>query len=152
MTIERQRIWVDADSFPLKARDYLLNIAVQNNIHVIYVANHDIPFSIKDPLFKMLICPSNPGAADDCIVDQCKIGDIVMTRDIPLAARLVEKGISVMNDRGIIFDKTTVNKRLKERELSMQMESLGLHTGYKHESYGVKELEAFQKCLKKILF
>ncbi len=140
-------IWVDADSFPAKARDLLLKTAIQHNMYVIYVANHDIPFRISSPLFEMQVCPSSPGAADDRIVENCKQGDIVATRDIPLAARLVEKGIDVINDRGIHYDKRTVEKRLKERELSMQMEVLGLHSGYRHEGYGSKELEAFAKCL-----
>ncbi len=145
------RIWVDADSFPVKARDLLLKVAASKGLPVIYVANHDIAFGIQSPLFEMLVCPPTPGAADDCIADGCTPGDIVATRDIPLAARLVEKGICVINDRGVRYDKRTVEKRLKERALSMQMEALGLHKGHSHESYGGKELEAFSKCLHSVL-
>lgn len=148
---ERPTIWVDADSFPAKARDLLLKLAAGKELGVIYVANHDIPFSIQSPLFQMKICPQTAGAADDLIVDSCGPSDIVATRDIPLAARLVDKGIHVINDRGTCYDKRTVEKRLKERELSMQMEALGLHKGYKKEGYGGKELDAFGKCLSSLL-
>ena len=148
---ETARIWVDADSFPAKARDLLLKTAERKGLRVSYVANHDIPFTIQSPLFEMRMCPATPGAADDCIVDGCGPGDIVATRDIPLAARLVDKGVHVINDRGVCYDKRTVEKRLKERELSMQMETLGLHKGHSRESYGGRELDAFGKCLSSLL-
>lgn len=145
------RIWVDADSFPAKARELLLKTAASKQIPVIYVANHDIAFGTQSPLFEMRICPQTPGAADDCIADGCGPCDIVATRDIPLAARLVDKGIRVINDRGVCYDKRTVEKRLKERELSMQMEALGLHKGHSHGGYGGKDLDAFGKCLHSVL-
>lgn len=144
-------IWVDADSFPAKARDLLLKTAGGKGLRVIYVANHDIPFSLSNPLFEMQICPQTPGAADDCIADGCIPGDIAATRDIPLAARLVDKGVHVINDRGVRYDKRTVEKRLKERELSLQMEALGLHTGHSREGYGGRDLDAFGKCLHALL-
>lgn len=147
----RPKIWVDADSFPAKARDLLLKTAAGKKLQVLYVANHDIPFSLQNPLFEMRICPQTPGAADDYIADGCTSGDIVATRDIPLAARLVDREIRVINDRGICYDKRTVEKRLKERELSLQMEALGLHKGHTRESYGGKELDAFGKCLHSLL-
>ena len=145
------RIWVDADSFPAKARNLLLKTAASKGLHVIYVANHDIAFSTQSPLFEMRVCPQTPGAADDCIADNCAPGDVVATRDIPLASRLVDKGVRVINDRGLCYDKRTVEKRLKERELSMQMEALGLHKGHSRESYGGRELDAFGKCLSSLL-
>ena len=148
---QRPLIWVDADSFPAKARDLLLKTAGGKGLRVIYVANHDIPFSLPNPSFEMRICAKTPGAADDCIADSCVPGDIVATRDIPLAARLVDKGVHVINDRGVCYDKRTVEKRLKERELSLQMEALGLHTGHSREGYGGRELDAFAKCLSSLL-
>ena len=151
MLTEAPRIWVDADSFPARARDVILKTASSKGLHVLYVANHDMPFSMQSPLFEMRICPKTPGAADDCIADGCVSGDIVATRDIPLAARLVDKGVHVINDRGICYDKRTVEKRLKERELSLQMEALGLHKGHTREGYSGKELDAFGKCLHGIL-
>ena len=151
MAASKPRIWVDADSFPTKARDFLLQAAARKAIPVTYVANHDIPFSTSSPLFTMELCPATPGAADDRIVESCVEGDIVLTRDIPLAARLVEKGICVANDRGTVFDRQSVTRRLKERELSMQMEVLGLHSGYRSEGYGAKELGAFKSSLLSLL-
>lgn len=148
---QRPWIWVDADSFPAQARDLLLKTAGGKGLRVIYVANHDIPFSLSNPLFEMRICPKMSGAADDCIADGCVPGDIAATRDIPLAARLVDRGVHVINDRGVYYDRRTVEKRLKERELSLQMEALGLHTGHSREGYGGRELDAFGKCLHALL-
>ena len=148
---EKPHIWIDADSCPAQARDIVLKAAAKEELLVTYAANRPLAFSLQNPLFTMHVCPSTPGAADDYIVEHASEWDIVITRDIPLAARLVEKNICVINDRGIRFDKDNIAKRLKERELSMQMEALGLHKGKGHIPYGGKEIKAFNECFQRVL-
>ena len=100
----------------------------------------------------MVLCKQESGAADNAILEKANIGDLVVTRDIPLAARLIEKNIRVINDRGLCFSKENIAELLKERDLSMQMAALGIQTGgKKKKSYGQKELTAFSQCLDKII-
>ena len=59
-----------------------------------------------------------------------------------LADRLIEKGIFVMNDRGIVFTKDNIKDRLREREFNMNLSILGLNENAQSR-YGQKELEKF---------
>ncbi len=73
-------IYVDADACPVKAE-------------VVKVGErHDLRPS-RDPLVRHVVVPGTPDAADDWIVDEAKTNDIAITADVPLAARLVEKGL-----------------------------------------------------------
>ena len=71
--------------------------------------------------------------------------DIVVTRDIPFAARLVEKNIVVMNDRGLIFSKENIEDKLREREFSLNLAGIGFG-GNKGNYYGEKELGKFSRA------
>lgn len=144
-------IWVDADSFPAPAKRTLLKAAKRLNIRLTYVANRPIPFAIQSPLFEMYVCPKTEGAADDYIAENATKEDLVATRDIPLAKRLVEKEITTINDRGILFNKDNVESMLKEREASIQWAQLGISNGKSKTGYGKKEAYDFACCMDKIL-
>ena len=149
--MNKMRIFVDADSCPCDVRDYILEKALRLNVNVIYAANKVIPFSRKSSLFAMQLCPEGKDSADLWILNAACESDIVVTRDIPFAKRLVEKNITAINDRGTLFSKENVEYLLKERDLSMQMAALGLHKGVKFGSYGKKEFSAFVKCFNEVL-
>lgn len=143
-------IWVDADSCQSKAKDKLLTTAIQYKIPVNYVANRKIPFSRESPLFTMIVCEKKKDEADTYIAQHCAKDDIIITRDLPLAQLLVTAGHTVINDRGIIFTQKTLDKMLKERELSMQMATLGIRNG-KFSTYSNEELENFCKTLVQLI-
>ncbi|MBR5095724.1 MAG: DUF188 domain-containing protein, partial [Treponema sp.] len=126
-------------------RKYLLARAKKNPFELYFVANKEIKADDKDHApqnFKMIVRPQEDQAADNWILQNAQAGDIIITRDIPLAAALVEKNFRVINDFGKIFDKKNIERALKERELSMQMSQLGLGTK-KRDTYGQKEFELF---------
>ncbi len=143
------RIFVDADSCPARAKTIVLRAATRLNVNVVYVANRNIPFSMESQLFKMILVEKKEGAADDYIFENASEKDLVITRDIPLAKRLVDKGIITINDRGTYFDGENLKEMLKQRELSLQMASLGLHTGMSFSTYGSKEIEKFSSAFEK---
>lgn len=140
------KIWLDADSCPAVVRRIILKSAKTNNVPVIYVANREIPFDFEDPLFSMVVCPKEKGSADEYIVANIAVNDVAVTRDIPLAGRLVDKGCCVMNDRGTLFDKKKVADMLEERNLSLQMAALGIKTGGKSSGFGKEEIKKFADC------
>lgn len=139
------RVLVDADSCPQRVRKYLLSRAKKNPFELYFVANKEIKTDDKGAApatFKMIVCPKEDQAADNWILQNVQADDIVITRDIPLAAALLKKGTRVLNDLGKIFDKKNIERALKERELSLQMSQLGLGTK-RRDSYGQKEFEQF---------
>lgn len=143
-------IWVDADSCHSKAKDVILNTAIKYSIPVNYVANRNIPFSMENILFKMIICQSEKDAADTYILEHCNENDIIITRDLPLAKKLIEKNKTVINDRGIIFTQRILEKMLRERELSMQMAALGIRNG-KFNTYSKEDLQNFSETITQII-
>lgn len=142
--MKKARVLVDADSCPLLVRNYLLSYTQKLNVDLIFVANKKIPSDGAGENFSMRICPEENGAADNWILENCAEYDIVVTRDIPLAAELLEKGVRVMNDRGTLFSAENIGRKLKERELGIQMGELGIGTK-KRSAYSKKEFAEFAK-------
>lgn len=143
-------IWIDADNCPSPAKKLILTKAALKKICVTLVANRPIPFE-ENSLFKMIVCEKGENAADNYIVENAENTALVITRDLPLAQRLLEKNISVMNDRGVIFTKENIIPMLKDRELAMQLATIGVNTGAKWKTYNSRDVEAFEKSLEKIL-
>jgi uncharacterized protein YaiI (UPF0178 family) len=138
-------IWVDADSCPVPVRHMVERFALRLAIPTAYVANHPIPHP-ADPLFTMVVTGTEEGAADDHIASHIAAGDLAVTRDIPLAARLVEQGARVINDRGTRYTRENIGERLSERNFHLQLDKLGLYpdrTGV----YRPKDLALFANCL-----
>lgn len=133
-------VWVDADSFPAKARDFLVAHSLSKNVAVKFVANREL--KLPNSMVEMIVCQKEHDAADNYIFENADENDIVVTRDIPFAARLVQKNIAALNDRGLIFTKDNIEDKLREREFSLNMAEIGLGGG-KSNYYGEKELKKF---------
>jgi uncharacterized protein YaiI (UPF0178 family) len=144
-------LWVDADNCPSLARSVIQKAALNRNLALVFAANHDVPFETECPRFKMVVCPKTSGSADDYIVAHCLQSDVVITRDLPLAQRLLEKKVTVMNDRGLVFDEKNIVRLLKDRDLAIQLSAIGLNTGRKNNSYSQKEAGVFSSNLDKII-
>lgn len=136
-------IWIDADSCPKLVREFVLKYAENKKLSVIFVANKEIPSSKSN--FKMIICPQEQDAADDYIVNNVQENDLVITRDIPLAARLVDKSITTINDRGTAFTKDNIKQKLSDRDFDLQLAQIGLG-GFKPNTYDKKLLTKFINC------
>lgn len=146
-------VWVDADSCPRTVRDYIIKKAADLSLAVTFVANRAVPVDDKllinkKSSFEMLTCENTPGAADDCIASRAEHGDMIVTRDIPLAAKLTERGLCVLNDRGTCYTKESAKKKLADRNFNMQLVEAGL-TGNKKNVYGKKEFALFAACFDK---
>lgn len=145
-----EQIFVDADSCAKGARSIILKAALRKNLKVFYIANKKIPFEFSSELFNMHICPETDGAADDYIVENATEKTLVVTRDIPLAERLVTKKIKVMNDRGKEFTENNIAECIAQRNLSLQMRQLGISTGGKWNSYCEKDVKSFADSFERL--
>ena len=138
-------IFVDADSCPREGREMVLRFSARLGIKTIFAANRLIPGLPKDTAH-MELCPQGEGAADDRIVALARPGDLVLTRDLPLAERLVEQGIAVLDDRGQVFTKENIKERRSLRDFTVGL----AENGYDYErtaSYGRKELSSLANSL-----
>ena len=146
-------VWVDADSCPRSVRDYIIKKAADLSLAVSFVANRTVPVDEqllidKKLFFESVICENTQGAADDYIASRAGKGDMIVTRDIPLAAKLAERGLCVLNDRGTSYTKESAKKKLADRNFNMQLAEAGL-TGNKKNVYGKKEFALFAACFDK---
>jgi len=142
------KILVDADSCPKAARNLVLRRAAKLNLRTIFAANRFIPGA--EDIAEMEICSNRENSADDRIVELAEKGDLVITRDIPLAKRLVEKEAAVFDDRGRVFTKENINELFSIRNFTVGLAQDGLEI-QRIANYGKKELKKFADSLDKIL-
>ncbi len=143
-------IWIDADSCPLKVRNHVVDYSAKKGINVFFVANKKIDCQSKNP-FNMIITDAQKDSADNYIFEHVQRGtDLVITRDIVFADRLVQNGIITINDRGTEFTKEIIKERLSERDFNLQLAQMGLSKSY-HEGYDDKKFEKFANCLDRII-
>jgi uncharacterized protein YaiI (UPF0178 family) len=95
-------------------------------------------------------CPPGEGAADDRIVALALRGDLAITRDIPLARRLVEKDVYVLDDRGRLYTRENIGERLSLRNFMVDLANRGL-SPERSAAYGKKELKALADSLDRLL-
>src|SRR5207244_4165438 len=97
-------IYIDADACPVK--DEVYRVAGRYAMRVAVVAN--APLRIPANARVQLMVCSGFGAADDWIAEQAGPGDVVVTADIPLAARCLTKGARVLDPRGYLFTEKDI--------------------------------------------
>jgi uncharacterized protein YaiI (UPF0178 family) len=143
------KIFVDADSCPKPARELILRTAARTALTVVFAANRPIP-GVTGAGVVMEVCPAGEGAADDRIVELARNGDLVITRDIPLASRLVEAAIPVIDDRGQAYTKENIREKLSLRDFKVGLADNGLGME-RTASYGKRELKKFADSLDRLL-
>ena len=114
------KILVDADALPSMVRDVLYRAAERVKMKLIMVANQIFRVPASEYIFSQA-STSGPDAADHLIVEFSQPGDLIITADIPLANRVVEKGATALNPRGEIYTKSNIGQKLAVRDF---MESL----------------------------
>ena len=143
------RVWVDADACPKGAKDQLVKFALKRGLEVVMVAGQ----AISKPAFacvKLIVVPSGPDAADDYLVEHAVPGELVICSDVPLADRLVKKGVSALDPRGKEFDQGNMGERLALRNLFTDLREQGQASGGQG-AYGDKDKQAFANALDRIL-
>ncbi len=124
----KMKIWVDADACPKPIKDILFRLAERKEIVVTFVANQRLRL-VQSPFIKLLQVESGADIADDEIVDKCEDGDLIITADIPLAARVVAKGAQALDPRGKIYDKNNIVQLLDMRNFMDELRGSGIETG-----------------------
>ena len=107
-------IFVDADACPVKAE--VERVATRHRLRVWIVSNGGIRPS-ANPLIETVIVPEGPDEADKWIADRAGPGDVVVTGDIPLAARCVEAGAQVLKHDGAALNAGNIGNILATRDL-----------------------------------
>jgi uncharacterized protein len=122
------RLWVDADACPNVIKDILFRAADRVGVETILVANQYVRTPPSRHI-RSLQVPGGYDAADALIVEHVESGDLVVTADIPLAAKVVEKGALALNPRGELYTADSIAQRLSLRNFMDELRGAGIDTG-----------------------
>lgn len=107
-------LYIDADACPVK--DEAERVATRHRIQMALVSNGGLRPS-RNPLVEVVTVAEGADEADKWIADRCGKGDVVITSDIPLAARCIEAGANVLRPNGERFTQANIGQQLAMRDL-----------------------------------
>lgn len=119
-------IFVDADGCPVK--DEVCRVAERHGLEVKLVSNTWMR-APSVAWLELVVVGDGFDAADDWIVEQAAECNVVVTADIPLAARCLKKGARVLGPKGRVFTENSIGNALAGREASAYLREMGVMTG-----------------------
>ena len=119
-------LYIDADACPVKDECY--RVAARHGVKTFLVANSHI-VTPRDALIERVLVPQGPDVADDWIAERARRGAVVVTADVPLAARCVKAGADVIAPNGRAFTADSVGMALATRNLMQDLREAGAVTG-----------------------
>ncbi len=122
------QIWVDADACPGVIKDILFRAAERAQVRVTLVANQWLR-TPPSRFVRSLQVAGGFDVADSAIVERVRPGDLVVTQDIPLAARVLERGGIAVNPRGELYTAENMAERLSMRNFMEELRGSGVQTG-----------------------
>jgi uncharacterized protein len=121
------QIYLDGDACPVKAE--AIRVAERLQLVITLVSNGGIRPS-RDPMVRVVVVPAGADAADNWIVEHAQANDIVLTADIPLASRAIDKGCHVLGFTGKPFTPASIGMALAMRDLKQHLRETGESKGY----------------------
>lgn len=143
------KIWIDADACPKAVKELVFKASQRQKIKIILVANH-YQFIPQSDLIELIVVDKGFDAADEKIVERVEIFDLVITADIPLAAKVLEKKAVAINPRGEIYHANTIGSILSMRDFMKELRDAGVVTSGP-SPFGPKDIKQFADSLNKLI-
>jgi uncharacterized protein YaiI (UPF0178 family) len=138
-------LWIDGDGAPKACKEILFKASERTGVSIMLVANR-AQYVPRIHTVRQQVVPGGLDVADDYIAERVQPGDLVITSDIPLAARVIEAGGTVIRFRGEPLTEANVRQRLAVRDLMDEMRGAGVMTGGP-PPYGPKDKQRFANTL-----
>jgi uncharacterized protein YaiI (UPF0178 family) len=139
-------IYVDADACPVKAET--VKVAERHGLPVVFVTNAWLAVP-RAPRVRVQVVSGSFDAADDWIVEHLQPHDVVITADIPLAARSLDCGAHVLGPSGKPFTGDNIGNALATRELMSDLRAYGVGGG--PPPFGPKDRSRFLDTLERVV-
>ncbi len=143
------KIWIDADACPRVIKEIIFRASERLKVPVCLVANKGLA-KHNTHLVESVLVEDGLDVADDYIVQNALPEDLVITADIPLAARIVANGGVALDPRGEVYTEENVGERLSVRDLMMELRSGGLVQGGPAQ-FGLTDRQRFASALDRLL-
>lgn len=121
------KVWVDADACPVVIKEILYRAAERATIQTTFVANKLLRLP-PSPFLHAIQVAQGFDVADNKIVQELRVGDLVITADIPLAAEVIAKGGHALNPRGELYSLENIQERLGMRNFMEELRASGVET------------------------
>jgi uncharacterized protein len=144
------KLWIDADAAPREIKEICFRASERLRLEVVLVANSRMQLPVGYTHLTAVRVDGGPDVADAYIAEHAESGDVAITADIPLAALLVPKSVSVIDPRGDEYTAESIGERLSLRNFMDGLRSTGVDTGGKG-TYGQREKQAFANALDRVL-
>ncbi|MDP4181007.1 MAG: YaiI/YqxD family protein [Bacillota bacterium] len=118
------RILVDADACPVKG--IIIRVAKQKDIPVIMIC--DTSHEINDAYSTVITVEKARDSVDIALINNAKAGDLVVTQDYGVAAMAIGKGLTALNQNGLIYSDKNIDRLLFERHLGQKVRRAGGRT------------------------
>jgi uncharacterized protein YaiI (UPF0178 family) len=122
------KIWIDADACPRAVKEIVFRAAERLRVEVCQVANQGLA-KHHSRFVSTVVDAGLPDEADRHIAAHASAADLVVSADMPLAARIVEKGGVALDPRGQLYTGENVGERLSVRDLLQGLRDEGLVQG-----------------------
>lgn len=144
------KLWIDADAAPREVKEIVFKTARRLQLETVLVANQRLPSTLDHPFVTVVRVAGGLDVADSYIAEAAEPGDVAVTADIPLAARLVGKQVAVIDPRGEEYTEENVGERLSVRDLMDDLRGAGLVSGGPRP-YNPKDRQTFAAALDRVL-
>lgn len=144
------KLWIDADAAPREVKEICHRASERLKLETVLVANQRIQLPPGYSHLSAVRVDGGPDVADAYIAGNAEPGDVAVTADIPLAAILVDKGVVVIDPRGIEYTRESIGERLSVRNFMEGLRGVGVETGGP-AAYGAREKQAFANALDRAL-
>jgi hypothetical protein len=142
-------LYIDGDACPVKAEAE--RVATRHKVPMVLVSNGGLRPS-ANPLVQVVIVAEGADEADKWIADRCGPGDVVVTSDIPLAAKCVEAGARVLRPTGEAFTQANIGQQLAMRDLMADLRAANpLGAGGGGKPFGKADRSRFLDTLEREL-
>jgi len=144
------KLWIDADAAPRDVKEIVFRAARRLRLETVLVANQRLAAPLDHPFVTTVQVKGGPDVADRHIAEHAEPGDVAVTADIPLAARLVEKRVTVIDPRGTEYTEDNVGERLAVRDFMDSLRGAGVETSGPRP-YDARDRQAFAATLDRVL-
>jgi len=144
------KLWIDADAAPQAVKEICLRTSDRLKLATVFVANQRVNLAAGYAHVSSVRVDSSADAADRYIAEHANAGDVAVTQDIPLAAQLVAKGVTVIDPRGELHTTESIGERLSIRDFAEGLRVAGVDTGGQ-AAYGPSEKNRFANALDRAL-
>ncbi len=141
-------LYIDADACPVKAEAE--RVATRLGVAMVVVSNGGIRPS-ANPLVQSVFVAEGPDAADKWIAERAMPGDVVVTGDIPLAARCIAAGARVLKHDGVELTEAGIGMVLANRDLMADLRAADPFRQGGGKMFGKADRSRFLDVLDRVL-